>query len=295
MTCHAYLENGIVEYWKRHSLCTLCIVRHCFGDIPPILASRLAAELPTTPQGSVTPQDAQLMLELAAALHDLGKTLNAYQSQSAVLKGGRATYYGHEAVSAYLLAEYVLPALGWGPLGSDVRTLLTVVGALMHHHAMRGLADWWIRLIHPVEMRDRLSRLQRMAQLQAIQVDQGCHRAVAKVVDRVVQGAGNSVVSQLGNFSLHTADDLVRELTRWWTSAAQAVERLPRAYLLVVGPVVMADNLAAASGRQQGQQPAHGPAAGGQASRQIPDRLKPWARELAAAGCDIGQVIATRC
>ena len=265
MACLAYIgrRNGniAVEEWDDHALGTLSIVRKCFPYLPDLLAERL----------NIDEGVAHRIVWLSAAMHDLGKTLNIYQEWAQLVYAGRiskATYYGHEAVSAYLLDRYVLrEVLGASAEEGDVAALLTVVGAAMHHHAMRSMADWWIRLIHPTKMLDALTRIANKLGIKTIRITDDCLAQICRVLHELSlsNDSVNSVINHLRNAGWESPRQLVTDMLRWYTVVARHVEQLPKPYLLVVGPMVVADNVTAAMNR------------GGS--------LAPWLRELEAINC----------
>lgn len=119
MTCWAFKN---IETFKDHSIGVLNFFREHFSYTIPILAFRTGIE----------EEKVRKSVEIAVALHDIGKTsVNYISSQN---------YYGHEFYSGYLVYKIVEECC------DSELTPLVALAAINHHQAMEGrnLKDMFI-------------------------------------------------------------------------------------------------------------------------------------------------------
>jgi CRISPR/Cas system-associated endonuclease Cas3-HD len=254
MTCHAFYErrrSGTVrEEWRRHSEDSMELFNRCFRRDALVMASRLG----------LSRDVAEVFARLSVGMHDIGKVLNVYQLQAGFVR--RASYYGHEAVGAYMLDQCVIGCMDRGQIEMDKwmrLRLISVAAVMMHHHAMRSLMDWWITLKNAEALYSNLGKWIRIFRVDHIGPQDECIVDSRDVLRRALTSptAPWSTESVINCYSKCMLDfsypanaqgivDLLRGLNHWYVNLTKSTyDRLPREYLLITGPLIIVDNVVA--------------------------------------------------
>lgn len=246
--CYAYYDGQVQEDWGKHAEDVLSVIDSCFKHEARIIANRVGA-----------PYDYVLRpFRLSAALHDIGKIMNIYQMQRD--KYSKINYYGHEIIGAYLVDRCVLgQVLMSKEVNSDVQKRLRVISLMpimMHHHAMRSLMDWWVTLRNAYRLNQRVSRWLSSLKLSRIEVCEECLKEVKNVLQSVLENnAVDAIVECLKGVSFVDVQSMIKTLNDWYAELTRMThDRVPREYLLMLGPLVVADNLVAHRNRARNKE-----------------------------------------
>lgn len=248
--CYAYYDdkadNKAQEDWRRHAEGVLSIIDMCFNHEARIIASRIGI-----------PYDYALRLfRLSAALHDIGKVMNIYQMQRG--RYSKINYYGHEVIGAYLMDRCILRQIPINRgMGSDAwgrLRVISLVPIMMHHHAMRSLMDWWITLRNAYKLNQYVSRWLSSLNLSKIEVHRECLDDVEYILQSILGDSENvsAIKRCLGEVSFNSAQAMIRALNDWYIELTRTTyDRVPKEYLLMLGPLVVADNIVAHRNRTE--------------------------------------------
>ena len=118
MTCWAFRDK---ESFKDHAIGVLECFRRNFSYIIPILSRRT----------NIDKEKVRKAVEIAVALHDIGKASKHYSTSS--------SYYGHEYYSGYLVYKIISICCD-----SEIKEL-AALAAMSHHQAMEGRGLDFIR------------------------------------------------------------------------------------------------------------------------------------------------------
>jgi len=234
VACYSFYGDGVSESWQEHSLGVLNVVEECFMDNAAVLATRLGVD-----RGL-----ASILIKLASAFHDVGKILNMYQLQ--VGKRKKVSYFGHEVLGAYIVDRCLLGNLNASTQGR-LRTI-AVAAVMMHHQAMRSLVDWWVTLKNMLRLYEEASRWKRTLGLGEVAPHNDCIDSVEKVLRRVLSNDEviNEGINCIRQLRWENPQHLVRDLDHWYASfSREAHDKVPKEYLIIVGPLVISDNVAA--------------------------------------------------